>query len=156
MIVLLWLLLFAAGYLIFSNLGCIIQALGNVIAAVISALAVLVGAILTHALTAIRDQRNKQLSEKQKNYSRLINNINEIVWNPQVTSDNFSMIHLESWIVGSSEVVKLTQSLLEAKTRGERRAAIKALLTQMRSEVGLSKLDASINLNDVFKTKEGL
>lgn len=156
MIVLLWLLLLLTGYLILANLGSLIRAVGDVVAAIISALAVFIGAILTHALTQIREQRDRQLMEKQRNYLQLVNQLNEIIRNPHAPSDRFSTVHLESWVVGSPEIVKLTQSLLETKNREQRRKAVKNLLAKMRTEVGLAKLDESIDLKCVFPPQEGL
>jgi len=153
MVLVLWVVLLAIGIILFLNIGSVIQAIGNIAAAFISALAVLIGAILTHALAQIREQSNTQLNEKQRNYLKLLNRIDDVIRNPNEASDRFSKIHLESWVVGSSEVVKLTQSLLESKEKEQKRAAVVALLSQMRAEVGLPKLVNEIDLKQVFPPK---
>ncbi len=152
----LWVLLLVVGAALWQNLGSVIDAIGDVAAAFISALAVLIGAILTHALTQLREQNNAQLFEKQRNYLKLLDRIDDVIRRPEAVSDSFSKAHLESWVVGSPEVVKLTQSLLESEEKEQKRTAIVSLLAQMRTEVGLPKLSKEIDLEKIFPTQGGL
>jgi hypothetical protein len=131
-----------------------IEAAAEVLAAIVSAAALLLGGILTHALTVIREQHLQQQREKQKNYERLIESIDKVIRKPGPTSDDFAKIHLESWVVGSPDVIKHTQELLVGKEPSERKKAVEELLLSMMKDLGLPLPSSKLELKGVFEKQE--
>lgn len=134
------------------GLPSVIETLGDVAVAVIGAAAVLLGGILTHALTVIREQRLEQQREKQRHYAELLKVIDELVRKPGAFSDEVAKVHLASWVVGSATVVRQTHALVHAKTAKERTEALKALLLAMRRDIGLSA-QPDLPLTGVFPSE---
>ena len=160
-IVVLWGALIGILGLILYNFRDAIAALGSVAAATVSALALLLGAILTHALTEIREQRTRQMLERQKNYLKLIENIGVLIRAPDSWKDEFSKIYLESCVLGSQEVVTLLRNFSdellidngEDNDKVRKREALKLILIRMRSEVGLGNNDLELPSKMFPKTK---
>src|SRR5207248_2036391 len=115
----------------------------------IGAVALVLGAILTHAFTALREQRLEQLRQKQENYAQLINHIAEFVRNPNATRDTFESIHLYSWLVGSPSVIAFTQKFM--KDMDDK--TLENLLIAMRYDLGLPKTPRSVTIvgKDIFR-----
>ena len=128
-----------------------VEAFGTAVAAIISGAVLLLGAILTHALTQLREQRMVQQREMQRNYSAVLSRIGDVI-RRSGASDEFSQVHLESWVLGSDEVVDATQRVLKA-TPAERVEALEALVKAMRKDVGLPKIDRKLEI--VFGPREG-
>jgi signal transduction histidine kinase len=102
--------------------------------ALVAAAATILVAILTHAFSALREQTLEQQKQKQKNYTELLSNIGKYIRTPAATRDAFETIHLQSWIVGSPEVILATQNFLATPTA----KTLDKLLLAMRSDIGLS------------------
>jgi hypothetical protein len=154
-IIALWalLLVVVGGALVSGLLNEAVQAMGSVLAATITGAVVLLGAILTHTLTELREQRMTQQREMQRNYSTILTNIADVIRKPSSTSDDFSRVHLESWVLGSRDVIRATQALLESKDPGARRAALEELVLAMRRDVGLPAVDG-LKLKSVFGPRD--
>jgi hypothetical protein len=124
----------------------LIQAAGQVFAAVVSGGALLLGGILTHTLTQMREQRLIQRQRMQDNYAKLLAKIGDVIRKPENPSDEFSTIHLESWVVGSPEVIQETKNLLAANTDQSRKDALQALVYAMRRDTGLTKTNETLGV----------
>lgn len=137
-IVVLWVIILSVvGLIAYQAFGPLIQAAGNVLAAIVSGGALLIGGILTHALTEIREQRSAQRQRMQENYAKILDRIDKVIRNPNSPDDSFSKIILESWVVGSSAVIKHTQSLKDCKDDETRRALLENIVKAMRADLGL-------------------
>ena len=132
-----------------SSVYMVVSALGDVLAATLGAAGTLAAAILSHALTDIREQRLVRQERMQSNYSSLIVNIGELIRNPNLPTDEFSTVHLSSWVVGSPEVIRATQHLLTAQNRRCRRTALEELLAAMRVDLG-QLTPVGLTLDHVF------
>jgi hypothetical protein len=82
-----------------------LDATSKIVVAVIGGAVTLGAAILTHALTVLREQRLEVQRQKQLNYAALVEKLASFVRNPKTQIDEFTKVHLYSWVVGSSEVV---------------------------------------------------
>lgn len=118
----------------------LIEQVGQMLVALIGGAFVLMGGIWTHALTLHREQHLEQQREMQRNYCRLLENIDEVIRKPEVRSDAFSKVHLETWMVGSKDVILMTQSLIKASDKEARKKALRKLVLAMRKDVGLPVL----------------
>jgi DNA topoisomerase VI subunit B len=111
----------------------------QILAAIIAAAAVVIGGILTHYLTQRREQENEQKRALMTNYIEILDRIDKLI-RERGKNDNFSNIHLQTWVVGSPAVVEKSKALLKA-ARGEPktdlRAALEGLVKAMRKDVGL-------------------
>jgi hypothetical protein len=144
-IVVLWAtILFVIGLVAVNALEPLVQAAGQVFAAVVSGGALLLGGILTHTLTQFREQRLSQRQRMQENYAKLLEKVGTIIRDPENLSDDFSTIHLESWVVGSPQVIQKTKELLNATDEGARKAALQALVYAMRADMGLQTTNETL------------
>jgi len=156
LIVLLWVVLMIAFIIGALFIKDILLALGDIVVAVIAGIVTLTAAILTHALTISKEQESRKVMEKQKNYLKIIDNLERVIRNESNPDDVFSKIHIESWVVASSEVVSLTNKLMGAQDADSRRNYLIKLLEQMREELGMDKVDSLIKLEHVFKPIGGI
>ena len=138
-----------------AGVKALITAVGDTLVALIGGAFVLIGGIWTHALTRLREQQLEQQRDMHRNYRRLLDNIEKVIRNPEVSSDDFSKVHLESWMVGSEDVIRNTQLLIKARDKRARKKALKELVFAMRRDVGLPVVKG-VELRDVFlKRNEG-
>lgn len=112
-----------------------LDAVTKVMVAVVGGAAVLLGAILTHALTSLREQKIELQRQRQTNYGILADRLVPFVRAPE-RSDELTQAHLYSWVVGSPEVIDCTGRFV--KTRSEDN--LRALLVAMRRDIGLVEL----------------
>jgi hypothetical protein len=124
------------------------DAAAKTMVSIIGAAGVLLGAILTHALAAFREQQLELQKQRQINYAALIEKMAPFVRAPKSQIDIFTTAHLYSWVVGSPAVVEMTAEFI--KNRSE--SNLKSLLLEMRKDVGLPKIEGSIE--GVFAPKE--
>lgn len=122
----------------------------QILAAIISAAALIFGGILTHYFTQIREQGITQQRRMQENYLELLDIIDVIIRKPDAPNDDFSKIHLQSWVVGSPRVIQFTSDLLEQRDPLERKATLEKLLKEMRKDLGLSR--TTKKLGPIFPT----
>jgi len=127
-----------------------VKGLLDLTVAIVGAAATLGGAIVTHSLTLHRDQLDAQRRLKQENYLQLLNQIDDVIRYPRRPSDNFSKIHLASWISGSEKVVLATQELLDASDPEARLRFLNQLVLAMRKDIGLDKLSSELKLEGIF------
>jgi len=148
-IALLWAaILIVIGLVVRYALGPLLQATAQVLAAVVSAMAIILGGILTHAFTQIREQDLAQRKTQQENYKTLLAKIDQVIRTPNSPNDEFVKVHLESWVVGSAEVIQYTRELLDSTTPEKRKEALEQLLKAMRKDVGLSSTEQ--HLGNIF------
>ena len=149
-IVLIWVvIIIALVALIGFGFKVVIDAFGDILVAVISVIGIVIGGILTHALTELREQRASQQREMQRNYFNLLSNIDEIIRAPGPVSDEFAMIHLKSWVIGSPEAIRDTQSLMAAATPEDKKSKLTDLLRTMRKDIGLPEAEG-LEVRNIF------
>jgi hypothetical protein len=137
----------------------VVQQVTDVMVEVIAAAATIIGAIVTHALTAIREQnlqqqryaaqqkleeerykkqqKLEQQRQKQSNYAQLIRLIGPYVRYPERIRDELDTAHLLSWVYGSPDVVMKTVAFKRDITDRK----VLELLRAIRDDVGVQKLD---------------
>lgn len=118
-----------------------LDAAAKIMVAVIGGMAMILVAIVTHALTSIREQRLELQRQKQQNYAALLDRLVPFVRAPKVKGDEFTSIHLYSWVVGSPEVVVQTKIFIDRRTE----EGLRHLLLAMRQDVGLGYTNASLS-----------
>lgn len=94
-----------------------------------------------HALTSLREQRIEIQRQRQNNYASLLEKLASFVRNPDKETDNFTKVHLYSWVVGSAEVVESTTEFMKKPSRD----SLTKLLRAMRKDVGLPETTASLD-----------
>jgi hypothetical protein len=145
----LWVVILGGLAVLFAfGLQAAIQALGDIIVAFIGAGALLLGAILTHALTELREQRQRRAALMQTHYLDLLSRIDGLV-RGSALSDDFSKIHLTTWAVGSPDVIERTQAIADAQSGAPMRKALEELVLAMRGDLGLSE-PTGVELKYVF------
>lgn len=118
------------------------------------------GAILAAILKSYFDRaaqiETEKRKEKQRNYDELLGSIAKFIRDPKNSNDDFSTIHLKSWIYGNEEVVRLTRELIEIN-RGTDLSSmpkkIEILLRTMRTDIGLTPIDDKFEIINVFKAE---
>ena len=150
--------LVACGFTLRYAFPEIVKGTAEVVSAAIAAIALLFGAIIEHTSRQIRDEKNaieqrdrdenfkidqqerdQRLSQRQRqqeNYKSMLNDIDKVIRDPKHVGDQFSKIYLESWVVGSPDVIQAARSFLEA-TQNTRVGALQNLLSAMRKDLGL-------------------
>lgn len=131
----------------------VIDAMGDVLAAAVAGIFVLIGGIWTHALTRIREQSLMQERDMRVNYSALLERIGDAI--RRGDSDAFSAAHLQSWVVGSMDAVRITQEFLEASDNKARKHKLEKMVRVMRRDVGLSSIGQDLTLDSVFPQQGG-
>jgi hypothetical protein len=125
----------------------------QVFAAIVSAGALLAGAVLTHYFTQRREQQNEQQRALRDNYMAILDRLDKQIRGAGA-DDDFSNIHLQTWVVGSPKVIEMTKNVLKA-ARGEEgfelRATLEGLANAMRKDVGLAEVGTK--LEEVYKSK---
>jgi hypothetical protein len=146
----LWLVIIAVvGLASWYGIHETVNAVLKIAVAIIGAAAILLGAILTHALTTLREQHLEQRRHMQENYKNLVERIAPYVRDPK-NSDDFETIHLHSWVVGSPRVVSCTQTFMAERSPD----ALRQLLAAMRSDLGLREAPKGVSLENILKQPE--
>ena len=117
------------------------EAVSKIVVAIIGATAILLGAIVTHALTSLREQRIEIQRQRQENYGKLLEKLATFVRDPKKEADEFTKVHLYSWVVGSAEVVESTTEFMKKRSKDN----LRKLLLAMRNDVGLPGTTASLD-----------
>jgi len=126
------------------------DAISKIMVAVIGATAVLLGAILTHVLAVDREQQQTLQRRKQENYAALVAKLTPFVRDPGRQLDDLTNVYLDSWVVGSPEVIERTASFMSKRTPSN----LVALLGAMRRDIGLPEID--VELGPVLRVPERL
>ena len=149
-------LLGVAVWTISHTIGVAIRAITDMAVAIISATTLIFGGILTHTLTQIREQRLQQERLMQENYKAVIEKIDEVIRKTSYTSDDFSKVHLVTWMVGSVDVIRSTQLLMQASEPAKKGSALNEMVIAMRKDIGLSPTPKDLTISNVFlKRDEG-
>jgi cobalamin biosynthesis protein CobD/CbiB len=109
------------------------ETVAKIVVAVIGAAAVIISAILTHALTQVRELQLEQQKQRQANYAELLKQVAAFVRDRSAGRDSIDSAHLYSWVVGSEDVIQATQTFVQ--TVGDQ--DLRKLLVAMRCDVGL-------------------
>jgi hypothetical protein len=117
-----------------------VQALDNVTKLAVSVVGVggvIVGAIVSHSLTIMREQEAERRRLMQQNYLVLLDRVCKYVRSNRKDEDAFDGAHLYSWIVGTPRVIGDTVAFMDnpdGKT-------LRYLLLTMREDIGLPTRD---------------
>ena len=106
---------------------------------------------MTHAFTEIRNQHIAQTKEKQKNYEQLISHIGQLIKNPKAIGNEFAKVHLQSWVVGSPDVILKTKTLMKADNAEKKNKALTDLLFAMRKDLGLDVSTKLVTVDGLFE-----
>jgi len=131
---------------------------------IVSASALILGGILTHYFTQRREERNEQQRALRENYKSILSRIDNLIRGSKA-DDAFSNIHLETWVVGSRDVIEGTKRLIAALRLSSRtdadiemkslqiRTELESLVAAMRRDVGLDRIDG-ITLENIYELKD--
>ena len=128
-----------------------LDAVAKIAVGIIGAAAMLLSAVVAHALTALREQRLELQRQKQINYAALVDRLVPYVRHATAETDELTKIHLYSWVVGSPEVVRRTNTFMVERSK----INLRALLNEMRQDVGLSTLDYDAPLTGILDPLPG-
>ncbi|WP_439585156.1 hypothetical protein [Dyadobacter bucti] len=130
-----------------------IPEIGVTNAALIAFAGTILAAVIKSYFDRLAQIESERRREKQKNYDELISAIGKFVRDPAGSNDDFSTIHLKSWIYGNNEVVYYTKKLIDINRSDDLKefnAALELLLHSMRDEIGLDPIRHRIG--NVFPT----
>ena len=114
-----------------------LKTIAPIIASIIAGSFAIAGAVLKYALEVEKSAEIKRMELMQENYKNILNKIAQYIKSKGTDADALSSAHLESWVVGSPEVIKLTQNFMDKRSN----LRLKSLLQQMRKDIGLTDKD---------------
>ena len=154
-----WLLTFVVAVVLLGGSVYIVvhglYAVKEITVAVIGAAASIVTVVTKFGADAAQAREQVLLTEKRRNYQKLLTTIGGFVRDRQDGLDPLTVAHIESWVFGDTDVVVATNRFVKNTTHDN----LRDLLVAMRRSIGLRPLDlCSYDISVVFPTvvKKGL
>ena len=135
-ILLLWAtFLFVAAGATYYGLVIVADSAARILVAVVAASAGIMTAVVSHSLQRLRELELERLRKREDNYANIVQKLAEFLRDPDGKMDDFTSLHLLTWVVGSPDVVRLTRGFM----RERHHERLDMLLIAMRRDLHMSE-----------------
>ena len=110
-----------------------VKVIDTIAATIVSATVPLLVILLKFSLGLAQSAEEKRIALKHQNYGLIVEKITKYVTSNGAEYKEMASAHLESWVVGSPQVIMKTVDFMKKRDT----ESLKSLLLQMRNEVGL-------------------